>query len=117
MISKSKSCFKEVQREREREMISKSKSCFKEVLPYLAMVSLEFMAAGVTTLTRAAITRGASQLVVIVYSNAIGALFLLPSSYVLERSAQLLLGFITHKYASFATIIHILGWPNWAAEP
>ncbi|XXG63284.1 hypothetical protein AAC387_Pa05g1516 [Persea americana] len=66
-------------------MISKSKSYFKEVLPYLAMVSLEFMAAGVTTLTRAAITRRASQLVVIVYSNAIGALILLPSSYVLER--------------------------------
>lgn len=68
-------------REREREMISMSKPSFKEVLPYLAMVSLEFMAAGVTTLTRVAITRGASQLVVIVYSNAIGALILLPSSF------------------------------------
>ncbi|XXG63285.1 hypothetical protein AAC387_Pa05g1517 [Persea americana] len=67
-----------------------SRSCFREALPYVAMILMEFLDVGVTTLLKAAMTKGASQLVMIVYSNAIGALILLPTSYVLERRRGLL---------------------------
>lgn len=54
--------------------------CFvKKSLPFLAMMVVETVEAGLITLSKAAMSRGMSNFVFVVYYNALGTLFLLPS--------------------------------------
>ncbi|KAF5730093.1 WAT1-related protein [Tripterygium wilfordii] len=57
------------------------KSWLMAVLPFAAMVSLQFLDVGLTTLGKAAMSRGMSHYVFVVYSNALGTLLLLPSFF------------------------------------
>ncbi|KAF7806111.1 WAT1-related protein [Senna tora] len=57
-----------------------------EWIPFIAMVNVEFLDVGLTTLSKAAISKGMNQYVFIVYSNALGALILLTTSFIFNRS-------------------------------
>ncbi|KAJ4973676.1 hypothetical protein NE237_006850 [Protea cynaroides] len=56
------------------------------VMPYAGMMMVEFMDVGLTTLSKAAMSRGMSHYVFIVYSNAMATLILLPFSLLFTRS-------------------------------
>lgn len=67
--------------EREREM----KTYLVELLPFAAMIMVECLDVGLTTLSKAAMSRGMSHFVFVVYSNALATLILLPSSFIIHR--------------------------------
>ncbi|XP_048433838.1 WAT1-related protein At5g40240-like isoform X2 [Pyrus x bretschneideri] len=54
------------------------------LLPVVAMVTVEFTDVGVTTVSKAAMSRGMSSYVFVVYSNALAAIFLLPC-FILQK--------------------------------
>ncbi|PIA40431.1 hypothetical protein AQUCO_02500258v1 [Aquilegia coerulea] len=54
------------------------------VVPFIAMITVECTDVGQTTLTKAAMSRGMSPLIYVVYSSVLGTLFLLPS-FILQR--------------------------------
>ncbi|MED6152888.1 hypothetical protein PIB30_096284 [Stylosanthes scabra] len=54
--------------------------------PFLAMVLVECLDVGLTTLSKAAMSRGMSHFVFVVYSNALATLILLPSSFFINRA-------------------------------
>jgi len=51
-------------------------------LPVAAMVAIECLDVGLTTLSKAAMSRGMSRFVFLVYSNALASLLLLPVSFI-----------------------------------
>lgn len=55
------------------------KSVLLNLLPFAAMVMVECLDVGLTTLSKAAMSKGMSQFVFVVYSNALATLILLPS--------------------------------------
>ncbi|KAL9227080.1 hypothetical protein vseg_002817 [Gypsophila vaccaria] len=55
-------------------------SILKEAAPFIAMIVLQFEEVGITTLGKAAMNKGMSNFVFVVYYNALGALFILPIS-------------------------------------
>ena len=74
-----------LERERERERERKSKremmglqSYMKEAAPFAAMIFIETGEVGMTTLTKAAMNKGMSNFVYVVYYNALGVLILFP---------------------------------------
>ena len=48
------------------------------MIPFAAMIMVECTDVGIATLSKAAMTKGMSSYVFVVYSNTLGALFLLP---------------------------------------
>ncbi|XP_058112203.1 WAT1-related protein At5g40210 isoform X2 [Magnolia sinica] len=58
---------------------------FWEVLPYCAMVVVELLDVGMTTLSKEAMSRGMSHFIFVLYSNAFASILLLPSSFFLQR--------------------------------
>ena len=54
-------------------------------MPFAAMVMVECFGVGLTTLSKAAMTKGMSHFVFVVYSDAIATLILLPSAFLLTR--------------------------------
>lgn len=50
-------------------------------LPLAAMVAIECLDVGLTTLSKAAMSRGMSRFVFLVYSNALASLLLFPLSF------------------------------------
>ncbi|PIA58681.1 hypothetical protein AQUCO_00500553v1 [Aquilegia coerulea] len=52
------------------------------------MVMVEFMDVGLTTISKAAMSRGMNHFVFVVYSNALATLILLPSSFIFHRSTN-----------------------------
>ncbi|KAK3035831.1 hypothetical protein RJ639_034647 [Escallonia herrerae] len=56
------------------------------VLPFAAMVMVESLDVGLTTLSKAAMSKGMSHFVFVVYSNALASVILLPSSFIFRRS-------------------------------
>ena len=54
------------------------KSWLEELLPFAAMVMVECLDVGLTTLSKAAMTKGMSHFVFVVYSNALATLIFLP---------------------------------------
>ncbi|KAJ4972756.1 hypothetical protein NE237_005930 [Protea cynaroides] len=56
------------------------------VMPYAGMIMVECLDVGMSTLSKASMSRGMSHYVFVVYSNAIGTLILLPSSLLFFRS-------------------------------
>ena len=63
----------------------KSVQVFKRLKPYVLMVGLQFGAAGMYIISMATLTHGMSRYVLIVYRNAIAALFLAPFALIFER--------------------------------
>ncbi|KAI8543811.1 hypothetical protein RHMOL_Rhmol08G0248000 [Rhododendron molle] len=55
------------------------------LVPFAAMVMAEFFDVGLITLSKAALSKGMSSFVFVVYSNALATLILLPSSFLLQR--------------------------------
>lgn len=62
------------------------RSCLVGLLPFAAMVMIECLDVGLTTLSKAAMSRGMSNYVFVVYSNALATLILFPSSFIINRS-------------------------------
>ncbi|KAM7273425.1 hypothetical protein ACFE04_028089 [Oxalis oulophora] len=61
------------------------KKWLEELLPILAMVSLECMDVGLTTLSKAAMSNGLSHYIFVFYSNALGSIIFFPLAYFFER--------------------------------
>ncbi|KAG5536834.1 hypothetical protein RHGRI_024312 [Rhododendron griersonianum] len=59
-----------------------------ELLPFAAMVMVECLDVGLTTLSKAAMSKGMSHFVFVVYSNAIATLILLPSAFLFHRTKR-----------------------------
>lgn len=59
-----------------------------ELLPFAAMIMVECLDVGLTTLSKAAMSRGMSHFVFVVYSNALATLILLPSSFIIHRNKR-----------------------------
>ncbi|XP_042500984.1 WAT1-related protein At3g28050-like [Macadamia integrifolia] len=78
-------CSREREREREREMALKIG--LWDVVPFAVMVMVECAEVGITTLSKAAMVKGMSHFVFIVYYNALGTLILLPS-FLLRRNKR-----------------------------
>ena len=71
-------------RERDEKM-TRGWDCKGEVVSFSAMAAVEFINVGLSTLYKAAAVKGLSYFVLIVYTNAIGALTLLPLIFVFPR--------------------------------
>ncbi|XP_077237796.1 WAT1-related protein At3g28050-like [Tasmannia lanceolata] len=56
--------------------------CLWDVLPYAAMVSVECLDVGLTTLSKAAMSRGMSHFVFVVYSNVLATTLLIPLYFI-----------------------------------
>ncbi|KAJ0105853.1 hypothetical protein Patl1_17990 [Pistacia atlantica] len=61
------------------------KSFLVELLPFAAMVAVETFDVGLTTLNKAAMSKGLSHFVFVVYANVIASLILLPSYFIIFR--------------------------------
>lgn len=72
-------------RKRVRNMGLRSK--LVGLLPFAAMVVVECLDVGLTTLSKAAMSKGMSHYVFVVYSNALATLILIPSSFIIHRSS------------------------------
>jgi hypothetical protein len=57
------------------------------LVPFAAMVVVECLDVGLTTLSKAAMSKGMSHYVFVVYSNALATLILIPSSFIIHRSS------------------------------
>ncbi|KAG7951751.1 hypothetical protein I3843_12G024500 [Carya illinoinensis] len=58
------------------------------LVPFVAMVMVECLDVGLTTLSKAAMSKGMSHYVFVVYSNALATLILLPSSFIIHRNKR-----------------------------
>ncbi|KAI3452396.1 hypothetical protein Pfo_009061 [Paulownia fortunei] len=63
--------------------------CYREVLPFAAMVVAECTTVGSSTVYKAAVSKGLSYHIFMLYSYAISALVLIPLSYIFHRKTQL----------------------------
>ncbi|KAK4393026.1 WAT1-related protein [Sesamum angolense] len=63
--------------------------CSREVLPFAAMLTVEFTNVGMNVLYKAAVSKGLNYHVYMVYSYAISALILLPLAFFFHRSTRL----------------------------
>lgn len=72
-------------RKRVRNMGLRSK--LVGLLPFAAMVVVECLDVGLTTLSKAAMSKGMSHYVFVVYSNALATLILIPASFIIHRSS------------------------------
>ncbi|KAF8399296.1 hypothetical protein HHK36_015161 [Tetracentron sinense] len=61
------------------------KSSLWRLMPYAAMVGVECLDVGMTTLSKAAMSRGMSHFLFVFYSNAFATVILLPPSFILHR--------------------------------
>ncbi|KAK3018282.1 hypothetical protein RJ639_003550, partial [Escallonia herrerae] len=73
-------------------------SCLLGVVPFAAMVATEFTDVGMATISKAAMTQGMSNLVFVVYYNAIGTIILFP--FLVSRSLAQILAFAGLKDSS-----------------
>uniref|UniRef100_A0A2P2K9W3 WAT1-related protein n=1 Tax=Rhizophora mucronata TaxID=61149 RepID=A0A2P2K9W3_RHIMU len=58
------------------------------LLPFAAMVMLEILDVGLTTISKAAMSRGMSHFIFVLYSNALATLILFPSSFIFLRNKR-----------------------------
>ncbi|KAL3624213.1 hypothetical protein CASFOL_033029 [Castilleja foliolosa] len=63
--------------------------CYREVLPFAAMVVASCTTVGSNTMYKAAVSKGLSYHIFMLYTYAISALVILPLSYIFHRKAQL----------------------------
>ncbi|GFS32637.1 nodulin MtN21 /EamA-like transporter family protein [Actinidia rufa] len=83
------------------------------VMPFAAMVMVESFDVGLTTLSKAAMTKGMSHFVFVVYSNAIATLILLPSSFFLTRTKRPPLTFSLLCKFFLLSLVGITGMQNF----
>ncbi|XP_077217488.1 WAT1-related protein At5g40240-like isoform X3 [Tasmannia lanceolata] len=60
--------------------------CLWDVLPYAAMVIVEIFSVGMTTLSKAAMSKRLSQFVFVLYSNVLTTIILIPAYFIFQRS-------------------------------
>ncbi|KAM7511448.1 hypothetical protein LguiB_010323 [Lonicera macranthoides] len=77
-----------------------SRYCYREVLPFTAMVVVECSNVGLSTLFKAASTKGMSYRVFIVYSFAISAICLAPLAFLVHRFSAQMFGYKGIDYSS-----------------
>ncbi|XP_024184553.1 WAT1-related protein At3g28050 isoform X1 [Rosa chinensis] len=65
------------------------------LLPFAAMVTVQFTDVGISTISKAAMSRGMSSYVLIVYSNALATLLLLPSFILQKKQVSLTFSFLS----------------------
>ncbi|XP_057486750.1 WAT1-related protein At5g40240-like isoform X3 [Actinidia eriantha] len=80
-------------------------SCVRSALPLAAMISVECTAVGLSTLSKAAMTKGMSTYVFIVYYNALSTIILFP--FIVSRSLAQMLGYTGLKFGS-PTLSHAM---------
>ncbi|KAF5186258.1 Wat1-related protein [Thalictrum thalictroides] len=80
-----------------------------DVVPFIAMITVECTDVGQTTLSKAAMSRGMSPLVYVVYSNVLGTLFLLPSFFLQRRNYPPLTFSILRKFFLIGLIGNCFG--------
>ncbi|CAI0398773.1 unnamed protein product [Linum tenue] len=68
----------------------------EELLPFAAMVTVECLDVGMTTLSKAAMSKGMSHFVFVVYSNALATLIMFPSSFFLACNRKTVAPIITY---------------------
>ncbi|CAI0398844.1 unnamed protein product [Linum tenue] len=68
----------------------------EELLPFAAMVTVECLDVGMTTLSKAAMSEGMSHFVFVVYSNALATLIMFPSSLFLNCNRKTAAPIITY---------------------
>ncbi|MBA0558606.1 hypothetical protein Golob_015618 [Gossypium lobatum] len=66
----------------------KVKSWLVASAPFAAMVAVECLDVGLTTLSKAAMSKGMSHFVLVVYSNALASLILLPAAFFFTRKKR-----------------------------
>ncbi|KAJ0105852.1 hypothetical protein Patl1_17993 [Pistacia atlantica] len=71
-----------------RERVMGVKSFVVKLLPFAAMVAVETFDVGLTTLNKAAMSKGLSHFVFVVYANVIASLILLPSYFIIFQVAN-----------------------------
>ncbi|KAF8009849.1 hypothetical protein BT93_J0741 [Corymbia citriodora subsp. variegata] len=71
----------------QREMAERH--CYRDVLPFSAMITMDGIGVGVTTMFKAANSRGMSYYVFIIYAYALAALLLLPAPFFSLKSKAL----------------------------
>ncbi|KAH7528499.1 WAT1-related protein At4g15540 [Ziziphus jujuba] len=64
------------------------KTWLLESLPIVAMVVIQILDVGLTTISKAAMSKGMSRFVFVVYSNALATLILLPYALIFERKRR-----------------------------
>ncbi|KAK8600080.1 hypothetical protein V6N12_049939 [Hibiscus sabdariffa] len=64
------------------------KSCLVESAPFAAMVAVELLDVGLSTLSKAAMSKGMSHFVFVVYSNALASTILLPAAFFFTRKKR-----------------------------
>uniref|UniRef100_A0A2N9G642 WAT1-related protein n=1 Tax=Fagus sylvatica TaxID=28930 RepID=A0A2N9G642_FAGSY len=64
------------------------RSCLVGLIPFAAMVMVQCLDVGLTTLSKAAMSKGMSHYVFVVYSNALATLILLPTSFIINRNKR-----------------------------
>ncbi|KAH7867382.1 hypothetical protein Vadar_032764 [Vaccinium darrowii] len=82
------------------------------LLPFAAMVMVECFDVGLTTLSKAAMSKGMSHFVFVVYSNALATLILLPSSFLFHRTKRPPLNFSLLCKFFFLSLIGITVMQN-----
>ncbi|EOY20648.1 hypothetical protein QUC31_006963 [Theobroma cacao] len=77
--------------ERERKMRVREmrvRSWLVELAPFAAMVAVECLDVGLTTLSKAAMSKGMSHFVFVVYSNALASVILIPAAFFFTRKKR-----------------------------
>ncbi|XVE54929.1 hypothetical protein DITRI_Ditri03aG0121000 [Diplodiscus trichospermus] len=64
------------------------RSCLNELAPFAAMVALECLDVGLTTLSKAAMSKGMSHFIFVFYSNALASMILLPAAFFFTRKKR-----------------------------
>lgn len=77
------------------------KSFLEKVLPFVAMMVVECGEVGMITLGKAAMNKGLSNLVYVVYYNGLGTVILLPNFII--HSCR----FVTYKHNSYLQICRV----------
>ncbi|XP_019456817.1 PREDICTED: WAT1-related protein At5g40240-like isoform X2 [Lupinus angustifolius] len=69
------------------------RQCLMEWTPFAAMVIVECLDVGLTTMSKAAMSKGMNHFTFVVYSNALATLILIPSSFFIKRITRTPLSF------------------------
>ncbi|XP_050382719.1 WAT1-related protein At5g40240-like isoform X2 [Argentina anserina] len=73
-------------------------SCiWSDLLPFAAMVMVQFADIGAATISKAAMSKGVSSYVLVVYSNALGTIFLLPC-FIFQKKVSLTLSVLGGQF-------------------
>ncbi|CAL5198284.1 unnamed protein product [Lathyrus oleraceus] len=82
-------CLRAIVKKRQSHIEMELKRYLLECIPFAAMVIVEILDVGMTTLCKAAMsTRGMNHFVFVLYSNALATFILIPSSFLINRTTR-----------------------------